>query len=43
MEEFVSQLTDKCGHHCGVQQIGKATRVGHCPCSECHDTDNKEK
>jgi hypothetical protein len=26
------QLTEKCGHHCGV----KDGYVGHCSCDECH-------
>ena len=35
-------LTDSCGHHCGIQRIGADINgqvyVGHCACSECHDT-----
>lgn len=37
-----SDLTDKCGHHCGTQTLGMGTKAesqltSHCNCRECHD------
>jgi hypothetical protein len=31
------RLSEECGHHCGIQETGSATIIGHCRCGECHD------
>lgn len=36
-DEIKSELSDECGHHCGVVTSGLTNRhVGHCSCGECH-------
>lgn len=31
------RLSEECGHHCGIQESGSTTIIGHCRCDECHD------
>jgi hypothetical protein len=31
------RLSEECGHHCGIQESGSTTIIGHCRCGECHD------
>lgn len=38
----VSDLSELCGHHCGVVTTGKAKHVGHCDCPECHGNSEEE-
>lgn len=37
-DEEIGRLGYQCGSHCGVVTVGHATeKIGHCPCSECHN------
>jgi hypothetical protein len=31
------RLSEECGHHCGIQEAGSVTIIGHCKEECCHD------